>query len=684
MSDPAQSPLSLRPWPTGDKRPKSLAEFIARVKSAGPEGFRGISEDELRKEVELETAGIASTETAAADGDVEMESGPADGDESTTAVTADTIRTARDEALRNIDMAHQNAMLTLDFVSLLLTKEDPTNAGRTLSPTLRELVGIGTLGADQLAAPQTNVSRVQDNKMVATGWKFLDINRSMDSVLSAAARLQKEISLETRYWADVLAVSEKGWSVSRLPYERQTLGVKFGFSESAPEFRNTSLAPMRRSDDGAVSLDAARVANPQRVRVSIERDGVVVGRAMLPQTPAPDAPLESRVMEARNTIFHQELWYEINREGRTLLSFGVRLADGAVSYELDKHTKAVIRLCDLTDDAPAELGWGAGPDDMLAEAISSALPLLLSYAHRLNLRVRSQPGPPQVRQSRAGQPYALLRPVIAYLEHERSLERATRFVSDLTWVLQSAGYLSASFTLIEPPVSTASPGSSRHASSSEALLHTFLSPHEFQLQLSITPAVRLSVIGTTLSVIGTTQLSARLCTMYSTRLLPPLGEVPPGPGEPLPQQNTLRFIYPPSEIYPNLREVTHYIRGAVARFLADQAEQLAFSVAGPIEGDAEQRLDFVKSIDGTAVSAVEPDKRSVRFEVNLVGSNGEAVGVDEYGSPQLRVYGVWPPLRDGEELTPQTWIWTVEEAKGGIGKETVEGVCISIFRGLDY
>lgn len=678
MSNPAQSPLSLRPWPTGDKRPKNLADFIARVKSAGPEGFRGISEDELRKEVELETAGIASTETAAADGDVDMESGPADGDEpSTTAVTADTIRTARDEALRNIDIAHQNAMLTLDFVSLLLTKEDPTNAGRTLSPTLRELVGIGTLGADQLAAPQTNASRVQDNKMVATGWKFLDINRSMDSVLSAAARLQKEISLETRYWADVLAVSEKGWSVSRLPHERQTLGVKFGFSESAPEFRNTSLAPMRRSDDGTVSLDAARVANPQRVRVSIERDGEVVGRAMLPQTPAPDAPLEGRVMEARNTIFHQELWYEINREGRTLLSFGVRLADGAVSYELDKHTKAVIRLCDLTDDAPAELGWEGGPDDVLAEAISSALPLLLSYAHRLNLRVRSQPGPPQVRQSRAGQPYALLRPVIAYLEHERSLERATRFVSDLTWVLQSAGYLSASFTLVEPPVSTASPGSSRHASSSEALLHTFLSPHEFQLQLSITPAVRLSVI-------GTTQLSPHLCTMYSTRLLPPLGEVPPGPGEPVPQQNTLRFIYPPSETYPNLREVTHYIRGAVSRFLADQAEQLAFSVAGPIEGDVEQRLDFVKSIDGTAVSAVEPDKRSVRFEVNLVGSNGEAVGADEYGSPQLRAYGVWPPLRDGEELTPQTWTWTVEEAKGGIGKETVEGVCISIFRGSDY
>lgn len=108
MTNAAQSPLSLRPWPTGDKRPKSLAEFIARVKSAGPEGFRGISEDELRKEVELETTGIASTETetAAPDGDADMDSGPSAGDEpSTTAVTAETIRTAREEALRNIEYA---------------------------------------------------------------------------------------------------------------------------------------------------------------------------------------------------------------------------------------------------------------------------------------------------------------------------------------------------------------------------------------------------------------------------------------------------------------------------------------------------------------------------------------------------------------------------------------------------
>ena len=39
------------------------------------------------------------------------------------------------------------------------------------------------------------------------------------------------MNLEARYWEDVLAVKQKGWSVCRYPRERQTLGVRYGFLE---------------------------------------------------------------------------------------------------------------------------------------------------------------------------------------------------------------------------------------------------------------------------------------------------------------------------------------------------------------------------------------------------------------------------------------------------------------------
>jgi mediator of RNA polymerase II transcription subunit 17 len=36
---------------------------------------------------------------------------------------------------------------------------------------------------------------------------------------------------EAQYWKKAFALKEKGWTVMRMPRERHTLGVKFGFSE---------------------------------------------------------------------------------------------------------------------------------------------------------------------------------------------------------------------------------------------------------------------------------------------------------------------------------------------------------------------------------------------------------------------------------------------------------------------
>lgn len=43
-------PLSLRPVPVGDKKPKVIADFIARV-NAEPGGFRAVNSEELRAEL---------------------------------------------------------------------------------------------------------------------------------------------------------------------------------------------------------------------------------------------------------------------------------------------------------------------------------------------------------------------------------------------------------------------------------------------------------------------------------------------------------------------------------------------------------------------------------------------------------------------------------------------------------
>lgn len=136
--------------------------------------------------------------------------------------------------------------MTLDFISLLLSKESPAQAGVTLSQQLRDWTGIGTLGIakreDNEEQKQRDAEKAKDNRDVSLGWALLDIEKTKESADKAATHLSKEVEREAKYWSEVLSVHQAGWSMCRLPAERHTLGVRFGFSEGKrprpiPEYR---------------------------------------------------------------------------------------------------------------------------------------------------------------------------------------------------------------------------------------------------------------------------------------------------------------------------------------------------------------------------------------------------------------------------------------------------------------
>jgi len=560
--------------------------------------------------------------------------------------------------------AHQNALLTLDLVSLLLTKENPSQTVQTLRPQLRDMVGIGTLGADNLAASTLSDDRLRDHKLVTTGWKLLDIERTVNSVVASASELRKEIELETKYWADVLAVSESGWAVSRLPNERQTLGVKFGFSEAAAEFRNISSAPMRRSDDGSASLDTGRAGQSQRFLVTMESKGAIVGRSSLPRSVPETAPLDVRVLDARNTVFSQELWHEINREGRTLLASDVRLEESAVSLRVDEETKILFTLEDLEDYESSSGRLGPKPQDDLAESVSSALHILLSYAHQQNNLQRSRPRPPFASQNRNTQMYYwLLRPIVAYLRHEGVVRRAVGFMSDLTDILCSAGISTASYTFTEPPTTLNLVTTPRQTSSSESLCASLLSPREFTFELTITPDTRIAVYART--------LLSPITQQFRVQLLPPTA-TQPGPASA--PRNRLQDVFPPAENYPDLREVTYYIQQAVARVLALVAEDLIASTPSAPASDSDAEPEWRRTINGRTICSTDDPLRMMRFDVYRARRSPDRqdeadadpdAAADLGGdlTPELRVQAAWPA--EGEKVVEQKWVWTAEQARGG-------------------
>lgn len=87
------------------------------------------------------------------------------------------------------------------------------------------------MGADKIQAPRIDADQKADNKRIAKRWKVQNLNKAVDAIVDSATRLEKEIETETKYWEQVLAVSNKGWAICRIPSEKQTLGVRFGFSE---------------------------------------------------------------------------------------------------------------------------------------------------------------------------------------------------------------------------------------------------------------------------------------------------------------------------------------------------------------------------------------------------------------------------------------------------------------------
>ncbi|KAB8296739.1 hypothetical protein EYC80_002159 [Monilinia laxa] len=437
-------PLSLRPAPTNTSSSSiPLPQLIARI-NAERGGFRNLSEDSLRQEIaEAELGGNEEeNESSSEDGEVEEEPD-----------RMKELLTARDEILGQIEHAHNAAMISLDFISLLLSKDAPVQASTSISPSLRELAGMGTLGAEKTQASRVTEEQKHENKKIAKGWKASNLSKTVDSILASATRLEKEIDAETKYWEQVLAVSESGWAVCRLPQEKHTLGVRFGFAEASPTFRNRSLGALRRNPDGSIYLDQGITSRePQSLRVLIQTNGVTTGETILPKAVSEDSPIQDLIRQARNTIFVSELWQEMTREVRTLASHGLEsdTNTNVIVLPLSPTKKVLLELQTLPTD-PFRPVLGPRPDSYLATGIHLTLHLLLSLSHRRQHRIRTSPPPPISSQPRPNNPFPILRSLLTRFSHEAVVSSIHSLLTPLCTTLTSA-------SLATPPTYTVAPG----------------------------------------------------------------------------------------------------------------------------------------------------------------------------------------------------------------------------------
>ncbi|KAK5169640.1 RNA polymerase II mediator complex subunit [Saxophila tyrrhenica] len=446
MASTAAESLSIQPWARTGGEDGALMDILARANFERGH-FRDISEATLQEELATDGA----LELSESEDDDEEEEEEEEKEVEAGAVSSDGVRPttreelykAKYEMLGKVRAAEQEILMALDFVSLLVSKDVPKQGASTMSPFLKQAVPMGTLGTDLWQRMPADKAREAQDELLATEVKMEGLQQSADNLLGAANRLRDNVQKETEYWNQVLSISEEGWNVCRIPGQPNRLAVRFGFSESSPEFSRRGMAALISTSDGKITLERGVGSKPKSLRVVMRKGSRIVGTSKLPDSPdADDTTLAARIRYARDSLYDEELYHEMLRESRTLTSLGVHMSGSEIHFnrqaELDDSFDISMDLIAL-DEAPDIQYDPSSPQDRLAQMTVLAARLLLSQAHRDRLKKRSGVPPPMSDKRNDSKPLLpILRPLLSLVMHHRTVERLNAYLDLVASIVKTA------------------------------------------------------------------------------------------------------------------------------------------------------------------------------------------------------------------------------------------------------
>ena len=201
------------------------------------------------------------------------------------------------------------------------------------------------------------------------------------------------------------------------------------------------------------------------------------------QPPGDDKTLSERLLRARNSLFDEELFHELNREARNLISQEVHCMGGLVKVPYHDDCQLEISLVDAGMEEPTN---SSNQDSTIPAAIATTLRLLLSHAHRQNLQRRSQPPAPITDTPTARPLYSLLRPILEIIQHQSARNTIQSEFDSLRIALSCADQ---AFAVAEISSSLGFDRGSdsflNATSTAEAFVKRLIRPHHSQITLTL-------------------------------------------------------------------------------------------------------------------------------------------------------------------------------------------------------
>lgn len=310
------------------------------------------------------------------------------------------------------------------------------------------------------------ILRLQEHEdrqvVVAKGSRMEALDSAADDILKAAKKLEKEVRRETKYWREIVSVSDKGWPIQRLRQNARYVpfGVRFGppegmipqtshlacmtnLDEASDHFKARGFAPLNMDKDGSIILDPALRLKPKTFRVRISENGRITGTSQLSvEGELKDLPIEKSIQLARDSLFEEELYHEMSLETRQLLAYGAEFRDSVIYVDAPRmggisHPRKLLIDC-ITRDSSVPSGQDRS-HDWLAQNVAETLRLLLAHEHSMRLYRRSRLPPPLTARTREKPSPPLLRTLLAVFRHLESTDSLYVYLETITRTLKSAG-----------------------------------------------------------------------------------------------------------------------------------------------------------------------------------------------------------------------------------------------------
>ncbi|CAO2647728.1 Nn.00g086500.m01.CDS01 [Neocucurbitaria sp. VM-36] len=446
--------VALRPWPVPKKEELTQEDLFLQIQQLTTE--RGHLRDITERSLQEDIATGKVVPEAIEDG---VDSGEKQSDAPTQQEMLEKVFNAQREMYGHLEWAKFAAENALDLLSLVLSQDPAKRNATSFSHNFREMglnqgIPFGSFGISQenhefhVRKPD-EIQRLQEHEerqvVVAKGSRMEALDSAADEILKAAKKLEREVRRETRYWQEIVSVSDKGWPIQRLRQNARHVpfGVRYGLPEASDHFKARGFAPLNMDKDGSIILDPALRLKPKTFRVRISENGKIIGTSQLSiEAELKDLPIEKTIQLARDSLFEEELFHEMSLETRQLLAYGVEYQDSVIHVDAPRmgdtlHPRKLLIDCISRGDSVP--GGQDHSYDWLAQNVAEGLRLLLAHEHNMRLYRRSQLPPTLIARAQERPPPPLLRTLLAVFRHLESVDCLYVYLEHLARTLNSAG-----------------------------------------------------------------------------------------------------------------------------------------------------------------------------------------------------------------------------------------------------